>query len=161
MVNLHHGYVARHIQIRDALKDTFRTGISRPLAWRKQQLYQLARLLQENGDAISQSLFDDFKKPRMEVYFAEIAPLMTRCIESASKLEEWTKPEVIASKASAFRPTVYRTPKGVALIIASVYYQIYLVSRLITKRIQALELSRHAISSTAHRSHQCGLLCRR
>lgn len=84
-------------------------------------MYQLARLLQENGEAISQAIFNDYKKPRSEVFFAEIAPLITRCIESAAKLEEWTKPEAIVSaRSSGFQPKVYRAPKGVALIIASV-----------------------------------------
>lgn len=108
-------------QIRDDLHDAFRAGVSRPLTWRKQQLYQLAKLVQENGDAISQCLFDDYRKPKHEVYFAEIAPLITRCIESAANLENWTKPEILVSKLSAkFQPKVYRAPKGVALIIALV-----------------------------------------
>ena len=54
------------IQIRDGLRGTFRKGVLRPLAWRKEQLYQLARLAQDNAEAISQ----DMGKPKVEVYFA-------------------------------------------------------------------------------------------
>ncbi|KZP11668.1 aldehyde dehydrogenase [Athelia psychrophila] len=125
-------------KIRDALHDAFRAGVSRPLAWRKQQLHQLARLLQENGDAITQSLFDDFRKPKHEVYFAEIAPLITRCIESAANLEDWTKPEIVVSKSAAkFQPKVYRAPKGVALIIAPWNYPVMLSLQALIGAISA------------------------
>ena len=79
-------------QIRDELRTTFRSGVTRPLEWRKNQLYQLARLVQNEADAICDALFRDFAKPRFEV-MGEIRRSIERILISAEKLGEWNKPE--------------------------------------------------------------------
>jgi aldehyde dehydrogenase (NAD+) len=104
------------------LRETFRKGVLRPLAWRKEQLYQLARLAQDNADAIAEAISQDMGKPKLEVYFAEVAPVVERCLTSANNLEEWAKPEIVnvPDWQKPWTPTLYKAPKGVVLIISSV-----------------------------------------
>lgn len=48
--------------------------------------------MQENRDALADSLWRDLHKPKEEVFIAEIGAVMARALESAEKLEEWAKP---------------------------------------------------------------------
>lgn len=81
------------MQIKETLRATFRTGVTRPLAWRKHQLYQLARLVQNEADAICDALAKDFSKPRTDVLMTEVAVIVERAIKSAEKLDAWAAPE--------------------------------------------------------------------
>lgn len=64
-------------QIRATLRANFKKGITRPIEWRKHQILQLARMVQDNGDAFAESLAKDLGKPRMELYFSEIVRLLS------------------------------------------------------------------------------------
>lgn len=107
-------------QIRATLGNTFSQGLMLPLPARRTQLYQLVRMVQENADAIAESLLKDLGKPKMETYFAEIAALVSRSLISAEKIEEWAKPNLpeVPDRQKSFTPTVHKSPKGVVLIIA-------------------------------------------
>jgi len=93
-------------QIRDDLRATFRSGVTRPLEWRKQQLYQLARLAQNEANAICDALAHDFTKPRFEV-MGEAASVVERALSSAEQLEEWAKPEQpdVPESQKGWKPT--------------------------------------------------------
>lgn len=80
-------------QIRDVLRATFKSGVTRPLAWRKHQLYQVARLAQNEADAVCEALTKDFSKPRVEVLMTEIGPIVERATKSAEQLDEWAASE--------------------------------------------------------------------
>ena len=93
-------------QIRDELRATFRSGVTRPLEWRKHQLYQLARLAQNETNAICDALARDFAKPRFDV-MGEILVIVERTLISAEKLEEWIKPEQpdVPESQKSWKPT--------------------------------------------------------
>lgn len=109
-------------QVYDRVQATFRSGRCRPLEYRRQQLYALVRMCQENVDAIVEAVHKDLKKPRFEVLFYELAGPVSQALLSAKSLEEWAKPEVV--EASDFdkplRPTIYKASKGPVLGIACV-----------------------------------------
>jgi len=83
----------RGAQIRETLVATFKVGVTRPLAWRKHQLYQLARLAQNEADAICDALAKDFSKPKVEVLLAEVGTIVERATKSAEQLDAWAAPE--------------------------------------------------------------------
>ena len=85
--------VTHCVQIRDTLRATFKTGLTRPLAWRKHQLYQIARLAQNEADAVCDALAKDLSKPRVEVLMAEVGPVVERALKSAEQLDTWAAPE--------------------------------------------------------------------
>lgn len=110
------------LQIRAALKTTFASGRTKSIPWRQQQLLQLARLAQENVEAITEAIYQDLGKPRLEVFLAEVGPIVERSVICAKKVTEWAKDEDKSSEVEdwmkTWRPRVRKEPKGVALIIA-------------------------------------------
>ena len=93
-------------QIRDDLRATFRSGVTRPLEWRKHQLYQLVRLAQNEANAICDALARDYTKPRFEV-MGEVATVVERALSSVEQLEEWVKPEQpdVPESQKGWKPT--------------------------------------------------------
>ncbi|KAF8064447.1 aldehyde dehydrogenase [Lyophyllum atratum] len=115
-------------KIRTALRQSFRKGVTRPLAWRRHQLLQLARMMQENSDAFAESLAADLGRPKMEASFAEIGVVIDRAMTCAEKLEEWTKPETVEVPEwqKSWSPTIHRGSKGTVLIISPWNYPLIL-----------------------------------
>ncbi|KAF4619978.1 hypothetical protein D9613_004641 [Agrocybe pediades] len=111
------------------LRKTFKTGLTRPIAWRRHQLLQLARLAKENADEIAECLRLDLGRPKQEAIMAEVGPIIDRCVIAAEKLEEWTRPEPVDVSApwqKGWNTKIERHPKGVALIIAPWNYPLIL-----------------------------------
>ena len=94
--------------------------MTRPLSYRRRQLLQLARMLQDNIAPLEEALFADLGKQRLESISGEIGPIITGSIHAADSLDEWTKPEKPKVEAwrSSWDTTVYHVPKGVALLIS-------------------------------------------
>ena len=95
--------------------------VARLLAYRRAQLLQVARMLQDNHAAIEDAMFADLNKPRMETTVAEVSHLVTSALNAAEHLEEWAAPVPCPTKEawrSSWNATLYKEPKGVALIIA-------------------------------------------
>ncbi|EGN94472.1 hypothetical protein SERLA73DRAFT_62345, partial [Serpula lacrymans var. lacrymans S7.3] len=89
------------------------------LAYRRQQLLQLARLAQENAEVIMTSLKADLGRHRLEAALPEVGPIVASALLSAAKLEEWTKPEKpeVEEWRSSWDTTIYKAPKGVVVNI--------------------------------------------
>lgn len=126
-------------QIHSRLVKTFRSGVTRPLEYRRRQLLQLARLIQDNTPALEDALFADLGKPRLETANGEAGPVLGAALYAASKLEEWTKPEQPEVEAwkSSWDTTVYRAPKGVILIIGPWNYPVILTLGVLVGAIAA------------------------
>ncbi|KAJ7889024.1 aldehyde dehydrogenase [Mycena leptocephala] len=114
--------------IRDTLRANFRKGIARSVEWRKHQLLQLARMVQDNAEAFAESLAKDMGKPKAEAYAAEIGAVVERCISGAQSLDEWVKPVTVGAPGwqKPWNPTVYKQAKGTVLIIAPWNYPLVL-----------------------------------
>ena len=55
------------------LRTTYDSGTTRPLAWRKQQLEALVRMMEDNEAAFSAALKADLGKPDVEGFITDIA----------------------------------------------------------------------------------------
>jgi len=99
---------------------SFKDGKTRPLAFRRQQLLQLARMFQENHTAIEDAELADLGKPRQEVTVAEISPVIHSALRAAENLTQWSAPEKpqVEEWRSTWDSTVYKMPKGASLIIS-------------------------------------------
>ncbi|MFH8793483.1 aldehyde dehydrogenase family protein [Streptomyces sp. NPDC017941] len=103
------------------LRATFRTGRTRPLAWRRQQLTRLRDMLTEHREDIADALHADLGKPRAEAYRSEIDFSVREIDHTLDHLEEWLRPEsvdvsgVFGERARA--GTQY-DPLGVVLVVA-------------------------------------------
>ncbi|KAL0956316.1 hypothetical protein HGRIS_002469 [Hohenbuehelia grisea] len=117
-------------KIRDELRATFCKGTTRPLSWRRRQLHQVARMVQENLEPFAKTIINDLGRPRNETYPVELGLVVTRSITSAEKLEEWTKPEVLTEAVpdwqKTWKPTIFKQAKGTVCIIGPWNYPMIL-----------------------------------
>lgn len=114
--------------ILNELRTTFRSGVTKPLAWRRHQLLQLARFAQENADDLAECLRLDLGRPKQEAFMTEVGAVIGRCLACVDKLEEWVKPEelVVPDWQTSWKPRVEKHPKGVVLIVAPWNYPVIL-----------------------------------
>jgi len=120
MMTLIHTPLKEISKIRETLRATFKAGVTRPLAWRKHQLYQLARLAQNEADVICDALAEDLSKPRVEVLMGEVGAIVERATKSASLLDTWAAAEYpeVPDWQKGWKPTLLKAPRGTVLIIS-------------------------------------------
>ncbi|KAI0344221.1 aldehyde dehydrogenase [Trametopsis cervina] len=121
------------------LHKTFKSGITRSLAWRKHQLVQLARMFQENQEAIQRTLYLDLRKADQEVALSEILGVVGGCLHAIEHLDEWAAPThpPVEPHLKTWNATVYKTPKGVACLISPWNYPWTLTFKPLTGAIAA------------------------
>lgn len=110
------------------LKKFYDSGHTKPLAYRMQQLQGIKRFLTECEDDITNSLYQDLRKPPIESYITEIAMMMSELQYTIKHLPNWIKPKRV-STLLALQPgksRIYSEPLGVVLIMAPWNYPISL-----------------------------------
>ncbi|MFI6151769.1 aldehyde dehydrogenase family protein [Kitasatospora sp. NPDC051170] len=114
-----------------SLGATFRSGRTRPLAWRRAQLTALRALFADNREAIADALYADLRKPRFEAYGAEVDLPIREIDHTLDHLEEWLAPEPLGAHALAGLPEgttagTHYEPLGTVLVIAPWNYPVQL-----------------------------------
>ncbi|MGP3953233.1 aldehyde dehydrogenase family protein [Streptomyces sp. 7N604] len=102
------------------LRATFRTGTTKPVAWRTGQLHRMRALLTEHGEEFAAALRADLGKSATEAYRTEIDFVIREIDHTLEHLDGWLRPEqapvpAFIGEASAW--TQY-DPLGVVLVIA-------------------------------------------
>lgn len=110
------------------LRDTFDTGRTKPIGWRKAQLRRLDDLIKENEAALVEALASDLGRPGFEAWVAEIRVLELEIEHALRDLADWMAPErttapMVLQPAGAW---IQQEPLGVVLIIAPWNYPIQL-----------------------------------
>jgi len=111
------------------LRSTFATGRTRPVAYRKDQLRALDRLLVESEPELLEALRLDLGKPGTEAYLTEIAFVRAEIAETLRHLDRWLRPEkaTVPIKQQPGRAAIHRDPLGAVLIIGPWNYPVQLV----------------------------------
>ena len=73
------------------LRDTFKTGRTRSLQWRKQQLQALERMMIENEAAIAAALEADLGRKPFEAWLADIASVAGEAKHAARNVRKWAR----------------------------------------------------------------------
>jgi len=112
---LHANFVAR---------DDRRTTI----AYRKEQLAQLAYMIEDHKDRWLAALRSDLGRAESESMIMEFSAAIKEATEAYYGVEKWAKPEGVPFSLDSFlmRPTIRKEPKGVVLIIVPFNYPIFL-----------------------------------
>ncbi|WP_405551520.1 aldehyde dehydrogenase family protein [Streptomyces sp. NBC_01171] len=103
------------------LRRTFRTGRTKSVEWRTEQLRRLRAMLTEHGDDLATALHADLGKSATEAHRTEIGFTVREIDHTLEHLEEWLRPESapvpahLGDDATAW--TQY-DPLGVVLVIA-------------------------------------------
>lgn len=112
--------------IADQLREAFSTQLTRPLAWRRQQLAQLVRLLRQEAPALTQAMAADLGKPETEAWLTDVAGVR-RDIEGIIRhLATWSAPRPVPVPwtLQPGRAQVVPEPLGVVLVIAPWNYPV-------------------------------------
>ncbi|KAJ4714276.1 Aldehyde dehydrogenase [Melia azedarach] len=111
------------------LRQTFRSGVTRSVAWRKNQLRALIELLRDNQDRIFNALYQDLGKHPVEAYRDEIGAIIKSAENALSCVEKWMAPEKRWIPLLFFPASgeVVSEPLGVVLILSTWNFPIALV----------------------------------
>jgi aldehyde dehydrogenase (NAD+) len=113
----------------EPLRNSFRTGRTRPLSWRRAQLEALKRLLTERERELLDALAADLGKPGIEGWMTELQHVKNEVADILRHLERWARPERVKVRAllRPARAEVVPEPVGVVLVIAPWNYPIHLL----------------------------------
>ncbi|KAF8531044.1 NAD-aldehyde dehydrogenase [Gautieria morchelliformis] len=119
-------------QIREHLRASFRRGRTDSVAYRKEQLLQLAYLFQDNVPRFQKALLADLGRPKIETNLFDLSIIISECMYAYKNIESWTKPEKVPFNINwfAFSPKVYKEPKGTVLIITPFNFPLYCLAPL-------------------------------
>ena len=116
-------------QLVATLRGTFRSGRTRPIEWRREQLQRLKALLEEREGDFLDALAADLGKPRLEGWATDIGIVISDIEHVLRHLAGWMKPERVWTPVAQRpgRASVHREPVGVALVIAPWNYPVHLL----------------------------------
>ena len=104
------------------LTSTFKTGLTKSLAWRKWQLKQLFWMIYDNEPAIAAALHKDLHRHDFESYYADIDALKKDILMHLAHVEEWSTDEYPNAGfvfGTLCKARIRKEPRGVALIIGA------------------------------------------
>ncbi|MFC0546048.1 aldehyde dehydrogenase family protein [Kutzneria chonburiensis] len=111
------------------LRAAFRSGRTKPVSWRREQLGALRAMLTEQQDAFGAALFADLAKNADEANRTEIHFTVREIDHTLANLDAWLAPEdaELPERLLPGRGTVVREPLGVVLVIGPWNYPLQLV----------------------------------
>jgi aldehyde dehydrogenase (NAD+) len=111
------------------LRQTFESGRTRSMAWRRDQLKGLVAILTDHEEALVAALKEDLGRPVMEAFGADIGLPRLHIRHVLGHFESWAKPTRV-SPGLVWLPAkgeIIHEPLGVALVISPYNYPIQLL----------------------------------
>lgn len=111
------------------LSNTFYSGKTKPLAWRKSQLLALKRMLMENENAIYEALKKDLNKCQFESYISEYQYVLKDIKLFIKNLKKWSSAQKVSTPvlAQPGNSKLVPEPYGTVLIMGAWNYPLQLV----------------------------------
>ncbi len=112
--------------VADQLRATFRTGLTRPVSWRRAQLSELIWLLRREAGALTDAMAADLGKPEFEGWLTDIAAVR-RDIEGITRhVASWAAPRRVPVPWTLWpgRAEVVPEPLGAVLVIGPWNYPV-------------------------------------
>ena len=120
---------ARIPKIVTRLRESFESGATRPIEWRKRQLERMKAMLEERETEFLGALAADLGKPRLEAWATDLGIVISEIEHALCHLASWVKPERVWTPLvqRPGRAAVHREPFGVVLVIAPWNYPVHLL----------------------------------
>ncbi|WP_375493805.1 aldehyde dehydrogenase family protein [uncultured Jatrophihabitans sp.] len=139
------------------LRATFKSGRTRPIEWRLEQLDAIVRLLSEHEKDFIAALAKDLGRPRVDAWLADLAPVVTEAKYAIKHLRSWMRPtkvKVPISIAPAKAWYQYE-PLGVTLIVSPWNYPVHLA---LAPLVGAVAAGNCAVVKPAEQTPECSAL---
>lgn len=140
----------------NTLQNFFKTGVTKPAAFRKQQLRKLKEVIIAHEQDIYKALYTDLKKSPEECWVTENGIVLAEINNMIKYIDQWMEPEKKATNLLNFpsKSYVFKEPLGVVLIIAPWNYPFHLLINPLVGAIAAgncvvLKPSEHAPATAA------------
>ena len=103
------------------LRETFASGRTRSVEWRKQQLKAIETMMAENEPAIAAALEQDLGRKPFEAWLADIAPTAGEAKDAAKNVRKWMrrKHRMLEMSQLPGRGWIEYEPYGTVLIIGA------------------------------------------
>ncbi|WP_431678368.1 aldehyde dehydrogenase family protein [Kitasatospora sp. KL5] len=111
------------------LRAAHRTGRTKPLPWRTEQLQRLRALLTENGPELAAALGADLGKSEQESMRTDVDFVVREIDHTLEHLESWLRPEAapVPERLAGAQARTQYDPLGVVLVIAPWNYPVQLL----------------------------------
>lgn len=102
----------------------FDKNATKSIAFRKEQLKKLDRVLRDNEKAIYESIYMDFKKSKFDVFSTELAMIYADISDALSNLNSWSKRKRVRTNLVNLpaKSYIYPEPLGTVLVIGAWNY---------------------------------------
>ncbi len=112
-----------------AMRHYFESGITKPYAFRKQQLLALKNAVIKYEQEIYAALYTDLKKSKEECWVTENGFLLAELNDTLRNLKQWMEPEPVSTNLLNMPSSSYvlQEPLGIALIIGPWNYPFQLL----------------------------------
>ncbi|WP_375478816.1 aldehyde dehydrogenase family protein [uncultured Jatrophihabitans sp.] len=139
------------------LRATFRSGHTRPVEWRLEQLAGIERLLTEREADFAAALEKDLGRPRVDAWMADLAPVTGEARHARKKLRSWVRPTRVPVPLALQPGKAWHQPEplGVVLIIGPWNYPIHLV---LAPLVAALAAGNCAVLKPSEHTPACSAL---
>lgn len=113
----------------DDLNHTFRTGLTRPVSWRKEQLKQLLQFLNDHEQDLLDALKKDLGKHPSEARLTELQFLRSDIKHTLASIASWVRPQRVKTPMLAWpaKSELVPEPLGTVLILGAWNYPVQLL----------------------------------
>lgn len=110
-------------------RELFRSGLTRPVKFRLEQLEKLKQGILKYEDDIIDALKMDLNKPEFEAYATEVGLVLNSISHMTKNLEKWAKVKVVKTPIQLIpaKSSIKYEPLGIVLIVAPFNYPFQLL----------------------------------
>ena len=110
------------------LRKSFRSGKTRSLDWRKEQLRAMIRMLKEGNTALERAIMKDLRKDKTNTLIQETGLLMGEAVAMLAHIDEYVAPEIKHTNLNNLPALsqINSDPLGVVLVIGAWNYPVQL-----------------------------------
>jgi len=111
------------------MRDYYNSGVTRPYAFRREQLRRLRSAIYAHENELHHALFQDLGKSAEESWVTETGFLVSEMSHSLKHLKSWMRRQKVSTNLLNFpgKSYIYKEPLGVILIVAPWNYPLQLL----------------------------------